>query len=225
VAFNSRFHLEDFLGALPMLDIEGAHIEAARQKSVVLPVGIDLTGLGQDLRDEGPPVVLWNHRWENDKGPDTFVDAVLEIAHLPFRLILTGNGAGLARLLPTLTAHFGDRVMHAGYAAEAEYRALLNRADVVVSTAHQEFFGVSVAEAMAAGAVPLVPCRLAYPELLAPALAECLYEPGTLAERLGSLVTEHGQREIHRPLALAAGRRFAWTEVVAGYDRLIDSMV
>ncbi|MDH3539901.1 MAG: DUF3524 domain-containing protein [Acidimicrobiia bacterium] len=225
VVFNSHFHLEDFFGALPLLGIKGAAIGAVRRKSAVLPVGLELAGLDPDRRDQAPPIVLWNHRWENDKDPDGFVDAVLEIAHLPFRLSLTGDGTGLARLLPTLTARFGDRIIHAGFAAEEQYRALLTQADVVVSTAHQEFFGVSIAEAMAAGAVPLVPNRLAYPELLGPTLAACLYEPGTLAQRLGSLVTEHEERETYRTLARASGRRFAWTEIAAGYDRLIDSMV
>ncbi|NNC91223.1 MAG: DUF3524 domain-containing protein [Acidimicrobiia bacterium] len=225
VAFNSRFHLEDFIAALPMLGIGDADTETIRQKSVVLPVGLDLTGLERDDRDAERPVVLWNHRWETDKDPDAFVDAVLEIAHLPFRLFLTGEGAALTRLLPVLTARFGDRIIHAGQAAEAEYRALLSRADVVVSTARQEFFGVSIAEAMAAGAVPLVPHRLAYPELVGPALVGCLYEPGTLSERLAGLVTEHGERETYRPLARAAGQRFTWAEVAPGYDALIDSMV
>ncbi len=46
----------------------------------------------------------------------------------------------------------------------AEYEALLRRAQVVVSTSRQEFFGVSVVEAVHAGAHPLVPDRLVYPE-------------------------------------------------------------
>ena len=225
VAFNSRFHLEDFAAALPMLDVESSQVELVRSKSVVLPVGLELTGLEQDRRDEGPPVVLWNHRWEGDKDPDTFVDAILAVADLQFRLMVTGNGAGLARLLPALTARFGDRIIHAGHAPVAEYRALLTRADLVVSTARQEFFGVSIAEAMAAGAVPLVPNRLAYPELLGPALSNCLYERGNLSEGLASLVTDEGARNSYRPLARAAGRRFGWAEVAPGYDELIDSMV
>ncbi len=199
-------------------------MELVRSRSAVLPVGLELTGLEQDGRDEGPPVVLWNHRWEADKDPDAFVAAVLEIADLPFRLIVTGDGAGLARLLPNLKARLGDRIIHAGHAPETDYQELLTRADIVVSTARQEFFGVSIAEAMTAGAVPLVPDRLAYPELLGPALANCLYEPGTLSLRLAGLVTDEGERDSYRPLARAAGRRFTWAEVAPGYDRLIDSM-
>ena len=47
-----------------------------------------------------------------------------------------------------------------------EYTAALGKADVIVSTAKHEFFGLSVAEAIAAGAFPLLPKRLSYPELL-----------------------------------------------------------
>src|SRR6185295_9493603 len=54
-----------------------------------------------------------------------------------------------------------------GFAADrADYAGALATADVVVSTARHEFFGISVCEAMAAGCTPFVPRRLAYPELV-----------------------------------------------------------
>ncbi len=48
---------------------------------------------------------------------------------------------------------------HFGYADEAQYAALLHRADVVVSTALHEFFGVAVVEAIYCGCFPMLPRR------------------------------------------------------------------
>jgi glycosyltransferase involved in cell wall biosynthesis len=55
-----------------------------------------------------------------------------------------------------------------GYQADrSEYESALSEADVVVSTADHEFFGISVIEAISAGAYPVLPKRLAYPEIVA----------------------------------------------------------
>ncbi|VDN99323.1 unnamed protein product [Rodentolepis nana] len=54
-----------------------------------------------------------------------------------------------------------------------DYWKALADSDVVVSTANHEFFGVSVVEAVSVGCVPLLPQRLAYPELVKEPL--CLY--------------------------------------------------
>ena len=44
---------------------------------------------------------------------------------------------------------------------------MLRKAHVVVSTARHDFQGLAVLEAVAAGCIPLVPDRLAYPEWFA----------------------------------------------------------
>jgi len=60
-----------------------------------------------------------------------------------------------------------DRIDHWGFQATRDaYRAALLAADVFVSTAKHEFFGITAVEAMAAGCFPLLPRRLTYPELL-----------------------------------------------------------
>lgn len=64
-----------------------------------------------------------------------------------------------------------------GYAeSREEYRAWLRAAHILPVTSRHDFFGASVVEAIAAGVMPLLPNRLAYPEHLPPELHRaCLY--------------------------------------------------
>jgi glycosyltransferase involved in cell wall biosynthesis len=131
------------------------------------------------LGDYGP-LVLWNQRWEYDKDPETMLRALYALADegLRFRVALAGENF---RVTPAefdeARSRLGDRLVHYGYAeSEAEYAGLLHRADIVLSTAIHEFFGVSVVEAIYCGCLPVLPNRLSYPELIPPELhGRCLY--------------------------------------------------
>jgi glycosyltransferase involved in cell wall biosynthesis len=61
-----------------------------------------------------------------------------------------------------------------GHLTRDEYEAVLAAASIVVSTAEQEFFGISVVEAMHAGAFPVLPRGLVYPERIPASLTGCL---------------------------------------------------
>ncbi len=56
-----------------------------------------------------------------------------------------------------------------GYLAKrADYLSLLDQSHLVLSTAQHDFQGLAVLEAVAAGCIPVVPSRLAYPEWFGP---------------------------------------------------------
>ena len=184
VVFNSQFHLDEFFGALPDLlrrfpdYTHVGELPGLRAKSQVLGLGLDLAGLdaarpaaeARKAREPGPPVILWNHRWEYDKDPEAFFRVMnrLDDAGERFRLILAGKT--FAEQPPAFEAGFrryAERVLHYGYAESfADYAALLWRSDLVVSTSIHEFFGVSMLEAIHCGCHPLLPDRLTYPELI-----------------------------------------------------------
>ena len=70
-----------------------------------------------------------------------------------------------------------------------QYRALLARADVVLSTALHDFQGLSILEATAAGCLPLVPDRLAYPEIFPPCCRYASYPEEPQREAEAAMVT------------------------------------
>ncbi|MFZ5763751.1 MAG: tRNA-queuosine alpha-mannosyltransferase domain-containing protein, partial [Thermodesulfobacteriota bacterium] len=102
LAFNSRYNLESFLAGagellakMPDMALPGWE-EAIRAKAVVLSPGVDFGGIDAIpamMPDNGPPVVLWNHRWEHDKDPEFFFRILLDLAEkgVDFRLIVLGQ--------------------------------------------------------------------------------------------------------------------------------------
>jgi glycosyltransferase involved in cell wall biosynthesis len=205
VWFNSRFHLEDFLAAVggllrKMPDcVPDDVVEQIRRKAAVFPPPVAAGKVDREEKHAGEPLtILWCHRWEYDKNPEPFFDALLRLdaAGLPFGLVLLGEQF---RTAPPVFASAWDRlrshVRHAGFLENPdEYTALLSRCDLVVSTAIQENFGVGVAEAIQAGCQPLLPDRLAYPELIPAELHEkCLYPAdNALFPRLRDLMAGRG---------------------------------
>jgi glycosyltransferase involved in cell wall biosynthesis len=177
---------------------------------------------------EQPSLFLWNQRWEYDKDPETFFRALSVLAEegVDFRVALAGKS--YRQTAPEFEAAqewLGDRVVHFGHAGEGEYGALLRRADVVVSTAIHEFFGVAIVEAIYCGCFPVLPRRLAYPKLIPQRYHEaCLYEDfeGLLARLRWSLAHPDQARALATDLRPAVAR-FDWAEVAPRYDDELES--
>lgn len=233
VCFNSAFHRAEFLNALPGFlgryhdHQELAGIDAIAAKAHVLPPGIDLrrhdAGAAPAATD-GPPIILWNSRWEYDKQPELFFAALEELAArgIDFRLIVAG--AHIDPQAPAFAAareRWAAHTLHWGFAAEpADYSRLLHQADVVVSTALQEFFGIAVVEALYCGCMPILPQRLAYPELLPAAYhADCLYRTrADLVEQLAAVLQQPALRQRSDWRAIAAP--YDWAQIAPRYDAL-----
>jgi glycosyltransferase involved in cell wall biosynthesis len=240
VLFNSEFHRRDFIGALPGLlgryhDFrELETIEAIAAKSQVLHPGIDLASLDELAENSAQnpkpktqnPIILWNSRWEYDKQPERFFAALeaLEARGAEFQLIVAGEHIDPgAATFAAARERWGGRALHWGFApSRGAYGALLRRADVVVSSALQEFFGIGVVEAMYCGCAPVLPRRLNYPGLIPPALHDaCLYDDEAgLVERLEAALARPAPREQWRALATPYG----WARLAPAYDSLFSGL-
>ena len=227
VWFNSAFHRDEFLGAatefvrrMPDFNILSA-IDTIRAKSVVHPPSIEMPD-APPARPAGPLHILWAARWEHDKCPERFFKALdlLVEQGIDFHVSVVGGEAGRQPLpiFEWARQHFADRIRQWGFLeSRAAYVQLLTRADVVVSTADHEFFGISILEAAARGVFPLLPRGLAYPEVFEGSdEAGCdsfFYDDGnaTLAARLAALAIRKQSGDLWqgRPLrAYDAARRF-----------------
>lgn len=182
--FNSAFHRDDWLGALPSflrrfpdhrhLD----RIDELAESAEVQSPGVSAGGM-EDARDGTKQTfdVVWAARWEHDKAPDIFFDALRiwrdaqpgawRSSDLRVRLHVLGQSYGqVPDCFDAGRRDFEDHIETWGFVERSRYRRCLSEATVFVSTAEHEFFGISAVEAMAAGAHPLLPRRLSYPELV-----------------------------------------------------------
>lgn len=234
VWFNTAFHRDAVFEALPkFLNHFPDHrhtslVDGVWLKSTVVPVGVDLTFVKGGPKPE-PPLVIWNQRWEHDKNPARMWSALARLAdtELDFRVAICGeNFANTPEGFEEGRAALGERVVHYGFAERDQYEALLNEASVVLSTADHEFFGIAVVEAMAAGAVPVLPDDLSYPGLLPePVHREVLYKSDSeLDALLVKAVSDGGRRaRLSRVTSEDVGR-FDWSKVAPIYDDRVNDL-
>jgi len=242
VWFNSRFHLEAFYAALRKWLLKmpdhrpEREIELAEHKSSVQPPGVDVPSAASS-RPDGPLRILWAARWEHDKNPETFFEALekLDALDMDFRLDVIGESF---RQTPPVfhraRTRFAHRVDRWGYQPTRQlYQQALKAADVFVSTANHEFFGIAAVEAIAAGAYPLLPRRLAYPEVLAAVASSergaFFYDgdPSNLARQLAELANRQAVGESLREaarVARAAVAPFRWPTRARAMDDELQTL-
>ena len=175
VLFNSRYNMDTFLeGAEGLLSVMPDHVpngivKAVQDRSEVLSVPLeDGFFIASSRPPGGPLVIVWNHRWEHDKAPGRFFQALYRLRdkNIPFKVNVVGQQfRNCPPEFMEARERLGDNILTWGFVEDkAEYRALLASSDLVISTALHDFQGLGVLEGVAAGCLPVVPDRLAYPE-------------------------------------------------------------
>ena len=130
--------------------------------------------------------------------------------------------------------YFSEHIDRWGYQERREkYEEVLAQSDVFVSTARHEFFGITAVEAILAGAFPLLPKRLAYPEILGldgDERAEEFFYDGSVAHLANKLAILAEQvkndclwMEDTRRVAQSM-ERFTWDNLVSSLDEAVDEV-
>lgn len=239
VYFNSRYHLESFFDELVRMlkhfpdHNELGSVKELRARSAVLPLGLDLRRLDDHAESEGEgrerPLVVWNHRWEYDKNPSEFFDILIGLAErdVAFEVAVLGeNFSQEPRVFDDARKRLATRVVHYGYAESfADYAAWLHAADVIPVTSNQDFFGASVVEAVYCRTWPLLPRRLAYPELVPAEMEPSVFYDGRedLSRRLEETLLAGGRSPLV-PALRDHVARFDWTIVAPLYDDTFGSL-
>ena len=234
VIFNSAYHRDvfrtearTFLNSFP----DNKHVEdvdRVMDESIVLPVGIDLSPFDAPHGDESrSPLIVWNQRWEHDKGPEVLkalLGALID-ADVDFSIAMCGEVfVSVPPEFAEITSMLGDRLVHSGWLEHDAYVEMLRRSAVVLSTAHQEFFGIAVVEAIAAGAHPVLPDRLVYPERVAQLGANpdtVLYSSTDDAVKLiRSVLADSPDAAV-----MQAAHQYDWSIVAPQYDDVLEGLV
>ncbi len=232
ILFNSASHRKAFLDQLPIFIRRMPEhrpfwvAKAIAAKSAVLTPGcdFDLTPECLNIPDLSPPLIIWNHRWEFDKNPQTFFDVLYTISQkgTDFRLAVLGEKySQVPPAFESARRKLKDKIVHWGYVgSRKDYYAWLARGAVVISTAIQENFGLAVVEAMRMGSLPLLPNRLCYPEILPQAFHEdFLYDDDQdLTVRLNRILTSYSDFSRQREALSQLMDQYAWHQVISKYD-------
>jgi glycosyltransferase involved in cell wall biosynthesis len=236
IAFNSEWNRSSFIaGAAKLLKKmpdhcpHGTVIEQISSKTQLLPVPLKPPSKAVKEHSNNQLQVLWNHRWEYDKGPEILLATVKACDEMELNLDwhIVGQQfrqqpAEFAEIEQQINASESQQLLNWGYAEDPEkYAALLNRADVVLSTALHDFQGLAILDAVQAGCLPLLPDRLCYSEWFASEhlVASSADQPSTEgranAQRLADLIDT-------KPLVPAL-HSLSWQTLKPQYQSLLQA--
>lgn len=238
IVFNSHYNRSTFWNGLSALlkklpdGVPSELISHLQDKSSVLPVPLQHVPGTKKSTKRHRFSLVWNHRWEYDKGPDNLL---YFIRALPPDLEIDIHVIGQSfRKLPDAFDQIQAILKRRGWIGRwgyiddvHEYRQLLCQSHVVLSTAQHDFQGLSILEGVASGCVPLVPDRLAYGDFI-----EDVFRYSSLPEdperegRAAALKLVDIQKGLESGDIVAPDlSQLSWDYLQSDYERLFNRLV
>jgi len=239
--FNSSYHHQSFTTALPNFlkqfpDYNNvASVETIKAKSKVMHLGLNLSRFDahnklQTKRKEinENAVILWNHRWEYDKNPDLFFSTLFTLKQngVKFKLAVLGEQFNRSpKIFSQVPELFKEELIQFGYCNdEQDYMKHLQLADILPVTAVQDFFGISVVEAMYCNTIPLLPKRLAYVEHIPKKLHNAFFyeDNKTYAQQLQRMI--FNVQILRKQNVQQFVKQYNWVAIKATYESEFETL-
>ena len=207
-------------------------IDTVSKKSDILYIGCDLNKFDQykHKAQNKKPLILWNHRWEFDKNPEDFFDILFKLKSnkIDFEVAILGEQfKDYPKIFDKAKKILDKNIVQFGYCESFdEYANWLCKADVLPVTSNQDFFGISIMEAICAGNYPILPERLTYPELFdIENNHDIFYKNDKEFERKLIQVIENINNFNIAILQKELLDKFDWNRMSFEYDKLFKSII
>ena len=233
VSFNTAFNRDSFFEGLRQMlkrmpeRLPGDPAGRIEKTSEVLPVPLDDSFAKMRTCAKDPSLIVWNHRWEWDKQPQIFLDALIALKQegLSFRLAMLGSGGADDERFKTERENLGDSVVCWGEVDAEIYRSWISKAGIGVSAALHDFQGLALLELALAGASIVAPRRVAYPECIPDAQ---FYEgsPSNDASEVNALKEAlRAALQLEEPRAVSIAPLPMWSNLAEAYRERIELLI
>lgn len=231
ILFNSDYHRTIFIHELPKFlkqfpDNENlSTVDLIERKSQTCYVGVN--ALEKENRIQRENILLWNHRWEYDKNPAGFYELMkgLKENNTISYVFLGEQCKKYPEVFNQIQNEFSNAICQFGYVKDMEeYHKWLSKSTLLPVTSVQDFFGISIVEAIQYGVIPILPDRLSYRELIPSSFHELLlYHTGKdLIDKVNELL-DIDLAPIRQAL-MKYVKKFEWQQLVMNYDRIVEEV-
>ena len=231
--FNSNYHLESYINSLykylkKMPDFNNFEsIKEIEKKSSVLYIGCELEKFNQYKidRKNKKPLILWNHRWEFDKNPELFFQTLFKLKEegFDFELAILGERfKDYPDIFNQAKSLLSKNIVHFGYCDKfKDYAKWLWKADLLPITSNQDFFGISIVEAVFCNTYPILPERLSYTELFDLSSNPSIFykKDNELYQKIKKYLSNSSLKNDFKYL-----EKFEWKNISNEYDLLFDKL-